>query len=372
MSIVILSIPLFFILIGIELVYDRIQHAKLYRLNDAVTNISCGILDQLMAVSGGVITVLLYTFFQKLSPFTVEQTWWNWIILFLLYDLAYYWAHRMSHEINLFWAGHVVHHQSEDYNLSVALRQGAFQKFFSMWFYVPIALMGFDNAWFLTVVGINLVYQFWIHTEAINRFPPWIEFVFNTPSHHRVHHGRDPKYIDKNHAGVFIIWDRIFGTFQKEEEKPTYGITTPINSWNPVYAQVQHFGTIYRDLGKMKGLKNKFRLLFNKPGWYPEELGGYRAPQAVDHSAYHKFDLRMSPKLNYYLLSQYIILLGITAFFLFQVSSTPALQAWLIGGWIVLGVLSLGLLFEGKKWAVWLEAGRVVLGLAGLGWLLFI
>lgn len=370
LSIVVLSIPIFFFLMGVELVLERIERKKLYRLNDSVTNISCGIADQVSGVFTGVVKVLLYGFFYELRVWDAPNHWALWILLFFAVDLAYYWAHRMSHEINLFWAGHVVHHQSEEYNLSVALRQSAFQGFFTMFFYIPIALLGFRPEWFLTTMGFNLLYQFWIHTELVGKLPKPIEWLMNTPSHHRVHHGRDPKYIDKNHAGVFIIWDRMFGTFQEEEEHPTYGITTPVNSWNPVYAQVQHFANIYQDMGKVHSLRHKIGILFNKPGWLPQEYGGYRAPQKVDRQTYHKYNPQLSQGMNYYLLTQYVIVLLGTAFFLFTVKEYPLYLQ--IGGTLLIfmGILSLGLLFEAKRWAVYLEAARLVLTGAFLVWVI--
>lgn len=218
---IVLSIPVFFVLIGIELLVERFTQQKLYRLPDAISNISCGITSQLSGLFLKIFGIGVYQFlFEKFAFFTMDNTtWWYWVALFLLVDFAYYWAHRMSHEVNLFWGGHVVHHQSEEYNLSVALRQSSLQVVWTFAFNLPIALLGFQPLDFVLVAAFNTLYQFWIHTETIGKLPRWIEFIFNTPSHHRVHHGRNPKYIDKNHAGSLIIWDRIFGTFQQEEEK---------------------------------------------------------------------------------------------------------------------------------------------------------
>ena len=212
---IILSIPIFFLLIGIELAVERFSHRKLYRLPDAVANLSCGITSQLSGLFTRIFAIGIYeAVYSNLALFKPEKNWLYWLALFLLADMAYYWAHRMSHEINLFWGGHVVHHQSEDYNLSVALRQSSFQVVWTFAFSLPLALIGFDTLDFALISALSLLYQFWIHTETINKMG-WFEYVFNTPSHHRVHHGRNPKYIDKNHAGTLIIWDRMFGTFQE-------------------------------------------------------------------------------------------------------------------------------------------------------------
>lgn len=369
MNPIVLSIPLFFLLIGLEVFYDRFSKKGLYRLNDALTNISCGITEQLSGVFAAVFTVGLYHYvFEHFRFFTVAPSWYTGLLLFVLVDFFYYWAHRWSHEVNLFWAGHVVHHQSEEYNLSVALRQGAFQKLFTSLVYLPIALLGFATEWFLVILAYNTLYQFWIHTQTIGKMG-WLEYVLNTPSHHRVHHGRDPKYIDKNHAATLIIWDKMFGTFQEEEEAPVYGITTPSKSWNPVYLQVKHFGDIWADFKRVDGLSNKLKVLFYKPGWLPEALGGYRAPQVVDAATYAKFDVNVPFRLNVYVLSQYLLLLGFTSYLLFNLVQFDWPQRLAAVVLIFIGVAALGELLSAKKWATAFEYFRL---LATVGLLIYL
>ncbi|WP_017731733.1 sterol desaturase family protein [Nafulsella turpanensis] len=356
---VILAIPLYFLLIGMELLVQYFSKEKLYRLNDAFTNISCGITQQVTDVFLKVgllgIYAMLYQHFAILSfPPTILNS----LLLFVLVDFCYYWAHRMSHEVNLFWGGHVVHHQSEDYNFSVALRQGSFQSIWTAAFYWPLALIGFETMQFLFISALVTIYQFWIHTEKIGKLGP-LEWVLNTPSHHRVHHGRDPKYIDKNHAGVFIIWDRMFGTFQEEEEKPTYGITTPVNSWNPVWVNLQHYQWIWQQLKKTHGWKERIRTLFYKPGWQPDYLGGYMAPPAIDKSSYIKFDIPLPKILGWYVLVQYLFTLGGAAYFLFQIGNWDLWQKVLGAGFIILSVYSIGYLLEHRTKAFQLEAFRL-------------
>lgn len=369
MNPIVLSIPVFFLLIGLEVVYDRFRKTGLYRLNDALTNISCGITEQLSGVFGGVLTVAVYHYFYTTwRIFTVPDTWYWTVILFVMVDFFYYWAHRLSHEINLFWAGHVVHHQSEDYNLSVALRQGAFQKFFTSIVYIPLALIGFKTELFLYLAAWNTLYQFWIHTQTIKSLG-WLEYVFNTPSHHRVHHGRDPKYIDKNHAGSLIIWDKLFGTFQKEEEEPVYGITSPSKSWNPVYLQVKHFGDLWADLKRVRGFKNKLRVLFYKPGWLPDELGGYRAPQVVRRDTYAKFNTDVSIELNTYVLLQYLLILGFTSYVLFNLAAFSHLEQVALVLVVFVSVMVMAWLLEGKERGFTYEAARWVVVVAVLSFL---
>lgn len=298
--------------------------------------------------------------YSNFAVFTWEKNWLYWLVLFLLTDLAYYWAHRMSHEINLFWGGHVVHHQSEEYNLSVALRQSSFQVIWTFGFSLPLAFLGFDTLDFALISAFNTLYQFWIHTETINKMGLF-EYIFNTPSHHRVHHGRNPKYIDKNHAGSLIIWDKMFGTFQAEEERPTYGITKPINSWNAVWANFSHYAEMAKELKSIPSWKDRVRYLFKKPGWLPESMGGYRPAPDINPKSYHKYNPTYPERLNYYVLFQYVLCLSVTAFFLFKQKQftleQKAIVTVLISSWVV----NCGVLFEQKNWVRFAEWVRIFL-----------
>lgn len=356
---IVLSIPIFFILIGIELVVERLSHRKLYRLPDAIANLSCGITSQLSGLFLKVLAIGVYELiFSNLALFQLERNWMYWVALFFLVDLAYYWAHRMSHEINLFWGGHVVHHQSEEYNLSVALRQSSFQTVWTFAFNLPLAFIGFETLDFALMSALNTLYQFWIHTETINKMG-FLEHFLNTPSHHRVHHGRNPKYIDKNHAGTLIIWDKMFGTFQAEEEKPTYGITKPLNSWNAVWANFSHYAQMGTDLKRIRNWRDKVRYLFNKPGWLPKELGGYQAAPEVDKAAYQKYQTPAPVELNWYVLFQYVLCLIGTAMFLFSQSNFNLAEKAFFTVIISIVVVNCGVLFENKKWVVTAEWVRI-------------
>ncbi|MCH7515147.1 MAG: sterol desaturase family protein [Bacteroidetes bacterium] len=358
---VVLSIPIYFLLIAIELLIQQFSKKKLYRLNDAVTNISCGITQQLTGTFLIIFAIGIYQLiYEHLAIFIIPSNAFTLILLFVLVDFAYYWAHRMSHEINLLWGSHVVHHQSEDYNFSVALRQSSLQVIWTSFFYLPLALIGFNTLDFALMVALSTVYQFWIHTETIKKLGP-LEYIFNTPSHHRVHHGRDPKYIDKNLAGVLITWDMLFGTFQKEEEKPCYGITRRVKTWNPVWANLDHYVFMWSDLKKIRGLQNKIKYVFYKPGWYPEELGGYQAAPPVDKHHFEKFDTRSFPAVNYYVLFQFILTLAGTAFFLFNKSSFNLNESAFIVFLIIITIVNCGALFEFKNWVLSAEKVRITL-----------
>jgi alkylglycerol monooxygenase len=358
---IVLSIPIFFILIGIELVAERFSSARHYRLADSIANLSCGITSQLSGLFLRVFAVGIYELlYEHFTLFTWEHhNWIYWTSLFLLADLAYYWAHRMSHEINLFWGGHVVHHQSEEYNLSVALRQSSLQVVWTFAFSLPLAFLGFEPLDFVYMSALITLYQFWIHTELIGKMG-WFEYIFNTPSHHRVHHGRNPKYIDKNHAGTLIIWDRMFGTFQEEEERPTYGITKPINSWNAVWANFSHYAEMGKDLKRIPNFWDKIRYLFNKPGWLPDYLGGYRAAPEVDSKTYHKYDTLAPLSLNLYVFFQFVLCLVGTALFLFKKDLFSVSEKAFIAVLISWVVVNCGVLFENRRWVLVSEWIRVV------------
>ncbi|MCA6074612.1 sterol desaturase family protein [Fulvivirga sedimenti] len=357
---IILSIPIYFLLIGIELLIERFSKRKLYRLNDAITNISCGVTQQLTNIFFKVLGVAAFAFVYEYRFFTIPENALTFILLFIAVDFCYYWAHRMSHEINLFWGGHVVHHQSEDYNFSVALRQGSFQILWTFSFYLPLALIGFNPTTFVFVSALVTVYQFWIHTETIGKLG-WLEYVFNTPSHHRVHHGRDPKYIDRNHAGVFIVWDRLFGTFQEEEERPVYGITKPTNSWNPLWVNLAHYHQMWQTMKAIPSSSDKVRYIFYKPGWLPAEMGGMQPIPEVDRTSYIKYNPRFQRGVIPYVMTQYVIALLITAVFLFTMESSAWYENLMIVSLIIMLVVSCGGMLENRSWVTPFEFIRLSL-----------
>eukprot|EP01119_Soliformovum_irregulare_P025239 TRINITY_DN9296_c0_g1_i3.p1 TRINITY_DN9296_c0_g1~~TRINITY_DN9296_c0_g1_i3.p1 ORF type:complete len:323 (-),score=45.33 TRINITY_DN9296_c0_g1_i3:643-1611(-) len=247
------AVPFFFLFMIVEYFVLTIKGKRTYyRLNDSINSISMGIFQQMMGIIWKSLGVFPYAFirhhFQVWEfdddqdiPFT-HPVWWG---MFFMAEFGYYWFHRFSHEWNSLWAGHVVHHSSEEYNLSTALRQGSISSAFSWVFYL-LGAPFFPIRLYLVHIQFNTLYQFWIHTRAIDKLPWPIEYIFNTPSHHRVHHGRNARYIDKNYGGTLIIFDRIFGTFQAEDEDPKYGITYYLGSWNPFYLQFHHWTEIWR------------------------------------------------------------------------------------------------------------------------------
>jgi sterol desaturase/sphingolipid hydroxylase (fatty acid hydroxylase superfamily) len=356
---VVLAIPVFLVLILLELLITRIQEKDYYRLSDSINDLSCGILDQLLTVFLKTALFAGYVFvYEGYRLFSIAGSPAAWVACFLGFDFLYYWFHRTGHEVNAFWAAHVVHHQSEEYNLAVALRQGAFQPALSWVFYLPLALLGFPPLMFLTVSSIDTLYQFWIHTRAIGRLGP-LEWVLNTPSNHRVHHGRNPKYIDRNHGGILIVWDRLFGTYQKEEEEPAYGITTPLRSFNPVWAHLHYWVELGQKARRATRLADKVLIFLKPPGWQPQELGGFVAAPDVD-PRHVKYDASASGALVAYVFVQFVLALAAATLLLFRQDdlSLGLRAAGAVA--IVATLISLGGLLEQKRWAAWLEPLRVI------------
>ena len=372
-----LSIPVFFVLIGLELLFSWWQRKQLYRFADTLANISCGIAQQVLGAFIKTAIGFGYLFLYDHYRITTLDSGavWVWVLAFISVDFFYYWFHRYAHEISLLWGGHIVHHQSEEYNLSVALRQGSFQNFTSWVFYLPLAFMGLPPTVFLVVMQFVTLYQFWIHTRLINKMPAWFEFVFNTPSHHRVHHGVNPEYIDKNHGGTFIVWDRLFGTFQSEQKEVVYGITKPLKSWNPVWANVDYYRDMFGLMARCKHPLDVVRVMWHGPGWRPEYLGGPLLAPPVDVSSFRRFETTVAWRVQVYVLLQYTLALAFTAAFLFQVGTVlrmiPGWEGWAwLGGFavsILMAVAVVGGLTEGQNWAAPLETLRILATLA-LGW----
>jgi sterol desaturase/sphingolipid hydroxylase (fatty acid hydroxylase superfamily) len=260
-----IAIPLFAALIAAEAWYSRRLGNEFYLAKDAWTNIFIGF----MSVAWGALFALffgaIYTYCYQIAPYKFPaDAWWTWVVLFFVDDFVYYWFHRVSHESRLFWNFHVVHHSSKFYNLSVAVRQSWFSGTLHWVFYAPIMLLGFAPWMFVTMHGFNLIYQFWIHTRLIDKLGP-LEWVLNTPSHHRVHHGVNNPYLDKNYAGVLIIWDRMFGSFVEETEEPRYGIIKQLDTYNALKINTHAWGEMFAEMRRRESVFSKLRCLFASP-----------------------------------------------------------------------------------------------------------
>ena len=265
-----LAIPGFVLLVLAEMVVARIKDRGRYEPRDTLTSLMLGLGSTIAGVLAGGAIFAVASWVYRFRLFDIGWAWYWFALAFVLDDLAYYWFHRTAHRVRWFWASHVVHHSSQHYNLSTALRQ-TWTGFFSLnfLFRLPLFLIGFPPAMVFFVAGLNLVYQFWIHTEAIRRMPKWFEAVMNTPSHHRVHHATNPRYLDRNYAGVFIIWDRMFGTYtpERDDDRPRYGIVHNLGSFNILWAALHEWAAIVRDVWNAPDWHARWGYVAHPPGW---------------------------------------------------------------------------------------------------------
>jgi sterol desaturase/sphingolipid hydroxylase (fatty acid hydroxylase superfamily) len=360
-----LAVPFFFLLIGVEFVAGMVQNKRLYRFNDSIADLGCGMVDQIVGIflKGALFAGYLYLF-EHYRWFDIVATpaafkWVAAIALVLGVDLCFYWFHRIAHEYAAPWATHVVHHQSEEYNLAVALRQSALEGCFAWVFYLPLAVIGFPPAWYVAMSALNLLYQFWIHTEAIGRLGP-LEWVLNTPSHHRVHHARNPQYLDKNYAGMFIIWDRMFGTFQPEEEEPVYGITKPLDSWNPLWANLHGWAELARTAWHAPRWRDKLKVWFMPLGWTPPGMPIGPRAQEVTRASVKKFDVRLPLGVNLYVLAHFALTLAVSLYVLALADQERSLATIAPPAVLVLWSLAnLGAILERRRWALAIELARL-------------
>lgn len=269
------SIPFFLLFFAIEAAYFWYRNTPKYRINDTVSNLGCGMVTLVFEVfTKGFLFIIFDIISRQFSPFqwsTDDVS--TWIIFFFVYDFFYYWAHRLAHTINYLWGGHLPHHQSEEYNLTVALRQGALQDTLNFPVFLPMALMGCPIEVFASTILFNKFYQFWIHTQAIDRVP-FIEGILNTPSAHRVHHSVNRIYVDKNHGGFLMIWDKVFGTWSEERasEPCVYGVRKPYRSWDPIFAHIDWWARIWKDAKNTNKWSDKLKIWFMPTGWRPEDV----------------------------------------------------------------------------------------------------
>ena len=272
------AIPFFVISLWLEMWLFRHaaqEHAGLvgYERRDTNTSLTMGAGSVVIGLGWGFIVLAIYAGLYELTPLRIPtDVWWAYVLLFFADDLAFYSYHRISHEVRVFWASHVVHHSSTHFNLSTALRQ-PWVPLTTLPFWAPLALVGFKPWLIFGMQSVSLIYQYWLHTERIGTLPRAFEFVFNTPSHHRVHHGSQEQYLDKNYGGVLIIWDRLFGTFEGEDERVVYGLTTNIKTHNPVRVAFAEYGAIWHDVRAASSWRDRAGYLFGGPGWTPRGRG---------------------------------------------------------------------------------------------------
>jgi sterol desaturase/sphingolipid hydroxylase (fatty acid hydroxylase superfamily) len=271
------AIPFFIVTVIFESIVISKKQPKSFHLKDTFASLAMGIGNVISNLLSKLLVVFVLVFiYENFRLTTIPFAWWSWLLILFADDFCYYWAHRIGHESRFFWASHIVHHSSQKYNLSTALRQTWTGGFFSFIFYLILPIIGFHPLMIFTQMSIGLLYQYWIHTELIYKMPRWFETVFNTPSHHRVHHGSNPLYLDRNHAGIFIVWDKLFGTFQPElkDEKVIYGLTSNIKTYNPLKIAFHEWIAVFKDaLTAKTTFVNKLKYFIKPPGWKHDGTG---------------------------------------------------------------------------------------------------
>ncbi len=278
-KIIVYAIPGFLLLLFAEAIAAALLRRDLYEIKDTAASLTMGIGNVIVGLFSKTMIFGLFTLLHRYAIFNIGYAWWAWVLAFFADDLSYYVFHRTSHECRLWWASHVVHHSSQRYNLGTALRQTWTGSLYSFIFWMWMPLVGFPPVMILTMQAISLLYQFWIHTELIENMGP-LEYVLNTPSHHRVHHASNPEYLDKNHAGTLIVWDRLFGTFAPEKTPVVYGLTKNIDTYNPVRIAFHEWADILRDVSKAGNWSERWYLIFGRPGWKYEKVEAKAAAQA--------------------------------------------------------------------------------------------
>lgn len=261
----------FLVLIVSETLWDLITKQR-GSARESLANFAIGIVNLLLERTAyGLVFILGLFWAESLTSLTIPLTWWSWALAILVADFSYYWMHRWEHEVRILWAIHAVHHSSPEYNLTTSLRLAWIEGLVEWVFFVPMILIGFDAVQAIAALSIVVLYQTWIHTERVGKLG-WLDRVFNTPSVHRVHHGSNRKYLDRNYGGVLMLWDRVFGTYQAEEEKVVYGLTEQLGTSNPLVINTHEFAQIGRDVWGAKTFGHALGYVFGRPGWRPKEV----------------------------------------------------------------------------------------------------
>jgi sterol desaturase/sphingolipid hydroxylase (fatty acid hydroxylase superfamily) len=355
-NIILYAVPFFFLLIFIELFLEKAKGTDYYRVNDSINSLTAGVLSRMIGIVKQLFPLTIYIVaYEQLALFQMTPSWWMWLIAFVLYDFCYYWNHRLGHEMNILWAAHVVHHSSEEYNLTTALRQSS-SSFFSWIFYLPMAILGFEPMVLITVGSLNLIYQFWVHTRHIPKLG-WYEWAFVTPSNHRVHHAQNQIYIDRNYGGVFIIWDRLFGSFQEEldSEPPIYGIRKALKSWNPLWANIHVYSQLFKDCWHAKRWQDKLLIWFKRTGWRPTDVEQNYPLGRVDLTQFKKFEIPLSLINKFYSLLQYSLIVFVGLLLIMNVAQCTLAEQVLVVFFVLYGSVSAGLVLENNPFAIYLE-----------------
>ena len=349
MNAIVYAIPVFVALMALEFGVGLALGRNVYRLNDAIGSLAAGILSQISGVFTLALRVGIYlVVYQRFALFTLRADDWRvWLFAVVAYDFLYYWNHRVGHECGLFWAEHVVHHQSENFNLSTALRQTSSGALLSWIFYVPLAVAGVPPVVFIAVGLIDLLYQFWIHTELIGKLG-WFDRVFASPSNHRVHHGVNDRYLDKNYGGILIVWDRLFGTFVEEDEAPVYGVRGGLGTFDPIWANVSYYATMADMSLRARDWRDKIRAWFKPPGWRPANLRPVGHAPPFDVKAFRPYDPPAGRAASILALLALGVMVGATAAFLAFAPALPLANGFVVFLALTAVIWAMGALMDGR------------------------
>jgi sterol desaturase/sphingolipid hydroxylase (fatty acid hydroxylase superfamily) len=365
-KILLIAMPIFLLLVLLEKLYGWYKGNDTVRNMDMISSLSSGVTNSTKDVLGLSITIISYGWLERnIALYHIEATWLTYLVAFIAMDFSSYWVHRWSHHINIFWNRHIIHHSSEEFNLACALRQ-SISVFFNIFTFlmIPAALLGVPAQVVAVVAPLHLFAQFWYHTRHIGKLG-FIEKIFVTPSHHRVHHAVNPEYLDKNLAAIFIWWDKWFGTFQKElpNVPPVYGITRPVHTWNPIKINFQHLWLLIKDAWQTKSVKDKFRIWFMPTGWRPADVEAkYPVEKITDVYHFEKYDPKASTALHIWCWVQLVALLLFISYFFGNIASIGAPGMIIYGGFIFLFVYALTELMDRNVWAFFWELLKCFFG----------
>ncbi|MDH5502295.1 MAG: sterol desaturase family protein, partial [Gammaproteobacteria bacterium] len=369
MDLIAIAVPFFLLALLAELALDRLRGTGYFRAVDAINSLSAGTLSTTFGYFTRIVPTVIWAYaLQNFAIIDMPMEWFDlsatglalWFAAMVGWDFCYYWAHRGGHEISILWAAHAVHHQSEDYNLSTALRQTSTGFIFSWIFYLPLFLIGFPPEVLITVNALNLIYQFWVHTRFVGKLG-WLDRVFVTPSNHRVHHAQNQLYIDRNYGGILVLWDRLFGTFQEEldTEPVVFGVRKPLASWNPFWANLQVYAYLWFDARHTRRWRDKIGIWFRRTGWRPPDVDTIYPKATGDLANFRKFEPPVGTGLRRYIIGQFLVAVagvlwigeryaeqGLAAI------TTPCLLLWV-------HLFSLGLLSENRAFASRFELLRL-------------
>jgi len=386
MTLIALAVPFFLLALLLELTVDRLKQTGYYRSNDAINSLSAGILSESTGYFTKLVSYSIWAFIlSHFALFEWQRSWFDaslsgiflWVLAAVLWDFCYYWNHRFGHEMSVLWAAHAVHHQSEEYNLSTALRQTSSSFLFSWIFYVPLFLIGIPADVLVTVAAVNLIYQFWVHTRFIDRLGV-LDRILVTPSNHRVHHAQNERYIDKNYGGIFVLWDRLFGTFAEESDLDpvVFGVRKPLASWNPIWANFQVYNYLLFDAVNTRRWRDKIAVWFRHTGWRPADVAAAYPKRNSDLTTFKKYNPTITPGRRWYVLAQFAVVVA-TALLIsvaFAELGARAVLAPLLLLWTQL--YTLGLLNDGRSYAAKLELVRLLvivpIGVFGLHMTMFV